>query len=103
MFGDRHVQHARLVRSISRKICGEFAEKVVNTPVRLGFWLALAHQLVGRGKHAAHVGAAALLQLHLEAAGIADAAHRRRRDGDDEGLLDRLQAAEELADDRVAR
>jgi hypothetical protein len=39
------------------------------------------------------------LQLHLEAAGTADAADRRRRHGDDERLLDGLQAAEEIADD----
>ena len=41
----------------------------------------------------------ALLQLDLEAAGAADAAHRRRRDRDDECLLDRLQPGEELADE----
>ena len=42
-----------------------------------------------------------LLQLHLETAGIADAAHRRRRDGDDEGLFDRLKPAEQMADDHI--
>ena len=52
---------------------------------------------IGGRKDAADIVAGALLELHLEAAGIADAAHRRRRDRDDEGLLDLLHAAEQVA------
>ena len=88
-----------LSRSISRKNCGLEAEKVVKTPVQAGRLVGLAGDLVGKRQDWPHVGAVALLQHHLEAAGIADAAHRRRRQGDDEGLLDALQAAEQSADD----
>ena len=49
----------------------------------------------------ADLGPEPLLDLELEPAGIADAPHRRRRDGDDEGLLDRLHAREQVADDDV--
>ena len=90
-----------LSRSICRKNCGLDAEKVVKTPVRPGVWFGLAGDLVGVLQDRPHVGAVAFLELHLEAAGIADAADRRRRYGDDEGFLDRLQRAEKRADDLV--
>ncbi len=99
--GDRHVQVRALSRSIARKYCGLEAEKVVKTPVSPSRLVGRAHHLVGQPEHAAHVGALPVHELHLEAAGVADAAHRRRRHGDDEGLLDALQAAIEVADDLV--
>ena len=61
---------------------------------------ALRH-VIGKPEDAAHIGAVALLQLDLEAAGIADAADGRRRHRDDEGLLYLLQTAIEIADDGV--
>ncbi len=71
----------------------------MKTPVRPGCLVGGSHQLIGDAKNAAHVGAFAVHQLHLEAAGIADAGDRRRRNRDDEGFLDCLQAAVELSDD----
>ena len=47
--------------------------------------------------------AAPVLHHHLEAAGIADAAHRRRGDGDHEGALDRAQPALKIGDDLGGR
>ena len=88
-----------LVRSIARKISGLEAEKVVNTPVSSGMVRARAIISPCRREHAQHAGVDPLLQLDLEAAGAADAAHRGRRDRDDECLLDRLQPGEELADE----
>ena len=48
-----------------------------------------------------HVGVLEIGNLHLEAAGIADATHGWRRDGNDEGFLDALQLSVKLADDLV--
>ena len=88
-----------LSRSIARKNCGLDAEKVVNTPGQPRRLVGLAGDFVGKRQDLPHIGAVALLDLHLEAAGIADAADRRRRQCDDEGFLDALQAAEQIADD----
>ena len=62
-----------------------------------------AHDLIGHAQNPAHVVAFKILQLHLEAAAIADAGHRRRRNGDDERLAQALQAAVKLSDDRARR
>ncbi len=44
-----------------------------------------------------------VLHLHLEAAGGADAAHRRRRHADDEGVLHHLKLLVELDHDGLRR
>jgi hypothetical protein len=85
--GDRHVEDLGLlpvdIEEDLRRAGGEggeHARQLLVLPRR-------AHQLVGGGQHAADVAAGAVLDLQLEAAGIADAPHGRRRDGDDEGFL----------------
>ena len=73
------------------------APNVVNTRARFGSWFARwPSDRVDGGEQLAQPDAGAILHLHLEAAGVADAAHRRRRHDDDEGLLDRLQAPEQV-------
>ena len=98
--GDRHVQHARLVAIDLEEQLGARGREGREHAGQAGRLIGLAHQLVGDAEDAAHIGAVAFLKLQLEAAGIADAADRRRRDRDDERLLDRLQPAEERSDDR---
>ena len=65
--------------------------KSENTPTRPGTWFAGADEVLGRGLERLETAAALVLHHHLEAAGIADAAHRRRLNHDDEGFLDRAK------------
>ena len=60
------------------------------------------HHRRGRLLQRRRAAAGAVLDHHAEAAGIADAAHRRRQHRDDEGLLDLGQPAIELRLDRRA-
>ena len=99
----RHVQHARLgavdLEVDLRRVGAEGREHPGEVRV-----LVRALNQVGRGgKDLAQPDAAAILELHLEAAGVADPAHRRRRHDDDEGLLDCLQAPKQAADDGARR
>ena len=101
--GDRHVQHARLdpvdLQVDLRRVGVEGREdarhgRILGSP---------GHELVGGRENARHRRRVAVLQLHAETAGIAEAAHRRRRDGDDEGLGDRLHLLDDGGDELRAR
>ena len=61
------------------------------------------HHRVDRALQGLRSAPGAVLDHHAEAAGIADAGNRRRRGNEDQAVLDRLQAHEQLALDRGGR
>ena len=69
-------------------------EKTLTRPV---VPLPAADDLLRRLLQRLQAASALVLDHHLEAAGIADATDGRRRDRDDEGVLDAAQPADQLA------
>ena len=67
----------------------------------LGRCVGLGHEGLERGVHAVDAHRAAVFQLQLEAAGRADALHRRRREHHDEGFLDAGELLVQLLRDRA--
>ena len=61
------------------------------------------HHRIDRALQGRRAAPGAILDHHAEAAGIADARHRRRRGDEDQPVLDRRQLLEQLALDRGGR
>ena len=81
---------------------GEPVLNSVKTPAKLRILVRRADQRLRRGlDERLGTEPRAVLQHHLEAAGIADALHRRRRDGQDIGVLDHRQALAQIGQHRV--
>ena len=75
----------------------------MNTPAKLGSLLAAATSAFVAFTRACGAEPRAILQHHLEAAGIADPLHRRRRDRQHVGVLDHRQPLAQIRQHRVRR
>ena len=75
-------------RSMSSLNCGASSTPLGRTPASRGFLRGLAQQLVARGEEGLVRQPAAILQHQVEAGGVAELEHRRRRHRDDVGFLD---------------
>ena len=98
--GDRHVQHARLgavdLQIDLRRVGREGREHAGELRILRRACPSSRRPPPARGRMSAPVRSCSWI---LKPPALPMPAHRRRRDRDDEGLLDRLQPPEELADD----
>ena len=75
----------------------------MNTWLQAGRLVGAGRHRGGRGLQRQRTAAAAVLDHHAKAAGIADAGHRRRLDHEDERFLDRGELAEQRSGDGGGR